>query len=54
MDIIYITALLLFIILIYILIISIRNLMRLKKELRKIKELDEGVDNTKSKVDTSD
>lgn len=38
MDVIYIIALLLFLVLVYILIISVRSLMRLKKELKKLKE----------------
>ena len=37
MDVIYIIALLLFLVLVYILIISVRNLIRLKKELKKLK-----------------
>lgn len=49
MDIIYVIAFLLFIILIYILIISVRNLVRLKKELRKMTELNKDSDMTRTK-----
>lgn len=51
MDIIYIFALLIFIVLVCILIVSIRNLVRLKKELRKIMELNEDTDGTKPHID---
>ena len=48
MDIVYIIALPIFIALVYILIVSIRNLVRLKKELRKIMELNEDADKRKT------
>lgn len=44
MNIIYIIALLLFIALIYILVLSIRNLIRLKKELKEMLDLNEDKD----------
>jgi len=44
MDVIYIIALLLFLVLVYILIISIRNLLRLKKELKEMTDVNRDMD----------
>jgi len=44
MDVIYIIALLLFLVLVYILIISIRNLLRLKKELKEMTDVNKDMD----------